>query len=149
VAQNRVDSDLGPSLEDRAEEAQVSVSWLMEQLGRRSLGLTLFMMAIIALVPGVSIVIGVLIAWPAIQMTLGHEEAVLPRLISRKWTAGEADPYRCAAARRGRAADPATLAHTICDHQAADRRSDVVAGPVADPRRCRSVTSAPRWASCC
>lgn len=69
---------------DQAQEARVSVGWLMEQLGERSFGLTLFVMAVIALMPGASTVIGVLIAWPAIQMILGHEAAVLPRWIARR-----------------------------------------------------------------
>jgi hypothetical protein len=69
---------------DQAEAPRVSVSWLIEQLGERSFGLTLFMMAVIAFIPGTSIIIGVLIAWPAIQMMLGHDVAALPRLIARK-----------------------------------------------------------------
>jgi hypothetical protein len=69
---------------NRAEEPRVSVGWLMQQLGERSFGLTLFMMAVIAFIPGASTVIGVLIAWPAVQMMLGHDLASLPRLIARK-----------------------------------------------------------------
>jgi hypothetical protein len=69
---------------DRAPDAQVSIGWLMEQLGRRSFGLTLFVMALIAFVPGVSTIVGLLVAWPAIQMVLGHDVAVLPRFIARK-----------------------------------------------------------------
>jgi hypothetical protein len=56
----------------------------MEQLGRRSFGLTLFVMAVVAFLPGASSIIGVLIAWPAIQMILGHDSAVLPRLVARR-----------------------------------------------------------------
>ncbi|HZQ01298.1 MAG TPA: exopolysaccharide biosynthesis protein [Reyranella sp.] len=69
---------------DRAEQPRVSVGWLMQQLGERSFGLTLFMMAVIAFIPGASTVMGVLIAWPAVQMMLGHDVAALPRLIVRK-----------------------------------------------------------------
>lgn len=69
---------------DRAEDARVSIGWLMEQLGRRSFGLTLFVMAVIAFLPGASPVVGLLVAWPAVQMMLGHEVAVLPRLIARR-----------------------------------------------------------------
>ena len=69
---------------NRAEEPRVSVGWLMQQLGERSFGLTLFMMAVIAFIPGASTVMGVLIAWPAVQMMLGHDVAALPRLIARK-----------------------------------------------------------------
>lgn len=70
---------------ERAESARVSIGWLLSELGGRSFGLTLLLMAIIALVPGTSAVVGVLIAWPAIQLVLGHDMAVLPRVIvSRK-----------------------------------------------------------------
>ena len=69
---------------DRAEQPRVSVGWLMQQLGERSFGLTLFMMAVIAFIPGASTVMGVLIVWPAVQMMLGHDVAALPRLIVRK-----------------------------------------------------------------
>lgn len=69
---------------DRAEDTHVTIGWLIEQLGRRSFGLTLFVMAVIGLLPGASTIIGLLIAWPAVQMILGHETAVLPRVIARR-----------------------------------------------------------------
>jgi hypothetical protein len=69
---------------NRTEQPRVSVGWLMQQLGERSFGLTLFIMAVIAFIPGASTVMGVLIAWPAVQMMLGHDVAALPRLIVRK-----------------------------------------------------------------
>ena len=69
---------------DRAEGARVSIGWLMERLGRRSFGLTLFLMAEIGFGPGVSTIVGLLVAWPAIQMMLGHEAAVLPPLVARR-----------------------------------------------------------------
>jgi hypothetical protein len=56
----------------------------MEQLGRRSFGLTLLVMAVIGCVPGLSTVVGLLVAWPAIQMILGHDRAVLPGLVARR-----------------------------------------------------------------
>lgn len=56
----------------------------MEQLGERSFGLTLFLLALLAFVPGVATVSGVLIAWPAVQMILGHDAAVLPRFVARR-----------------------------------------------------------------
>ena len=69
---------------EKAEEPRVSVGWLMGQLGRRSFGLTLFVMALVAFLPGASSIIGVLMAWPAVQMVLGHDKAVLPRAITRR-----------------------------------------------------------------
>lgn len=69
---------------DRREGTRVSVSWLMNELGDRSFGVTLLVMAIIALMPGASAFVGVLIAWPAIQLILGHDKAALPRLLARR-----------------------------------------------------------------
>ena len=69
---------------DHAPGERVSVAWLMKQLGRRSLGLTLLVMAVVGCVPGLSTVVGVLVAWPAVQMMLGYDQAVLPRLVARR-----------------------------------------------------------------
>ena len=69
---------------DRAEGAVVSIGWLMEQLGRRSLGFTLLVMAVIGLLPGVSMFMGPLVAWLAVQMVLGHEAAALPQFVARR-----------------------------------------------------------------
>jgi hypothetical protein len=69
---------------DRAQGARVSIGWLMGELGERSFGLTLLVMAVIALLPGLSTVVGLLIAWPAIQLILGHEAATLPRAMARR-----------------------------------------------------------------
>src|SRR5689334_17357060 len=69
---------------DRASEPYLPVSWLIDQLGRRSFGLTFFAMSVVALIPGASTVIGVLLAWPAIQLLLGHDVAALPRVIGQR-----------------------------------------------------------------
>jgi hypothetical protein len=69
---------------NRAEGARVSVGWLMDELGERSFGLTLLVMAIVALLPGASTIVGLLIAWPAIQLMLGHDAARLPRAMARR-----------------------------------------------------------------
>ncbi|WIM11661.1 exopolysaccharide biosynthesis protein [Enhydrobacter sp.] len=69
---------------DRAEDSEVSIGWLVEQLGRRSFGLTFLVMAVVALLPGASTIVGLLVAWPAVQMVLGHDVVMLPRLIARR-----------------------------------------------------------------
>ena len=78
---------------DRAPGPRVSIAWLIEQLGRRSFGLTLLLMAVIACVPGASTIVGFLVAWPAVQMVLGRDTAALPRLVARR----EVDVGRLAA----------------------------------------------------
>lgn len=46
-------------------------------------------MAIFALMPGTSTLVGVLIAWPAIQLVLGHRKVLLPRRLARRELAVE------------------------------------------------------------
>lgn len=74
---------LGDILNDAPGE-MVSIGWIMEQLGNRSFGLTLFVMAIVAVIPGGSTVIGVLIAWPALQLALGRRMPRLPGFLARR-----------------------------------------------------------------
>ncbi|MPZ29455.1 MAG: exopolysaccharide biosynthesis protein [Rhodospirillales bacterium] len=69
---------------DRAGGPRVSIGWLISELGERSFGLTLLVMAIIALLPGASTIVGLLIAWPAIQLILGHDTVALPRTMARR-----------------------------------------------------------------
>lgn len=69
---------------DRVQGTRVPVGWLISQLGERSFGLILFAMALLALLPGASTLMGVLIAWPAVQMLLGRNVASLPRAIERR-----------------------------------------------------------------
>ena len=70
---------------DRAgAEAAVSMGWLMEQLGGRSFGLALLVMGVLGLLPGISTVAALMIVWLAVQMMLGQDAAVLPRLVARR-----------------------------------------------------------------
>lgn len=41
-------------------------------------------MAVIALLPGLSTIVGLLIAWPSIQLILGHRNASLPLVLARR-----------------------------------------------------------------
>ena len=69
----------------RAEaETVVSMGWLMEQLGGRSFGLALLVMGVLGLLPGISTIAALMVVWLAVQMMLGHEAAVLPRLVARR-----------------------------------------------------------------
>jgi hypothetical protein len=72
------------SMLDRAQASRVPIAWLLEQLGRRSFGLTFFVMGMVGLLPGASMPVGVLLAWPAIQLVLGHDVTVLPHLVARR-----------------------------------------------------------------
>jgi hypothetical protein len=69
---------------DRAPGASVPLGWVIEQLGERSFGLLMFLLALIALVPGLSGFIGVLLMVPAFQMIMARRVPVLPRFIARR-----------------------------------------------------------------
>jgi hypothetical protein len=63
---------------------QVTLGWVIERLGERSFGLLMFLLALIALVPGLSGFIGVLVMIPAFQMIMARRVPVLPRFIARR-----------------------------------------------------------------
>ena len=67
----------------------VTLAWLIGALRRRSFGLVMLLMALVALVPGGSTVIGVLLIYPAMQMILGRESPRLPHFISSRRIATE------------------------------------------------------------
>jgi hypothetical protein len=62
----------------------VSLAWLLGRLQRRSFGLVMLLLALVGLVPGTGLFIGVLLAFPAIQMLLGRETPTLPRLLASR-----------------------------------------------------------------
>lgn len=63
---------------------QVSLGWVIERLGERSFGLLMFLLGLLALVPGLSGLIGVLLMVPAFQMMMARRAPVLPRFIARR-----------------------------------------------------------------
>jgi hypothetical protein len=69
---------------DQAPGDSVSLGWVIEQLGERSFGLLMFLLALVALVPGLSGFIGVLLMIPAFQMIMARRVPVLPRFITRR-----------------------------------------------------------------
>jgi hypothetical protein len=68
-------------LED-APADQVTLDWLMSRLGDRSFGIIICLLSLLALVPGVSGVIGLLIAVPALQMILARPGPAFPKRIA-------------------------------------------------------------------
>jgi hypothetical protein len=63
---------------------QVSPAWLIGRLEKRSFGLVMLLLALVGLLPGVGIVIGILLAFPAVQMILGRETPNLSRFLSSR-----------------------------------------------------------------
>ena len=76
-------------LEDLMRDAprDVTLAWMVANLRERSFGIVMLLIALVGLVPGLSPVVGIMLAIPALQMILGRREPVLPRrLASRKFS---------------------------------------------------------------
>lgn len=69
---------------DDASGPHVTVGWMLANLGERSFGLTLFVLALLAFVPGIATVAGILVLWPAAEMILGHDAARFPKFVARR-----------------------------------------------------------------
>ena len=59
-----------------------TIEWLLGRLDRRSFGIILLVMALVAMVPGISLLIGPLLAIPAFEMILGRSGPSFPRRIA-------------------------------------------------------------------
>jgi hypothetical protein len=74
-------------LDDLLKDAtadHVTLSWVMARLEERSFGLVMLLLALIALVPGLSTFMGVLLMVPAVQMILARHSPVLPRFVAER-----------------------------------------------------------------
>lgn len=60
----------------------VTLGWLIGGLRKRSFGIVMLLLALIALAPGVCIAAGLLLILPACQMILGHTDPFFPRRIA-------------------------------------------------------------------
>src|SRR6478609_8303904 len=69
-------------LHDKAPTDHFTLGWLMGSLRRRSFGIIMLLLALIAMAPGVSIVAGLLLMIPALQMAVGQPAPVSPRRIA-------------------------------------------------------------------
>jgi hypothetical protein len=69
---------------DGADPQHVSIGWLIDSLEERSFGIVMLLLGLIALVPGASGVVGVLMAIPAVQMILARRAPVFPGFIARR-----------------------------------------------------------------
>jgi hypothetical protein len=69
-----------------APAEEVTLAWLMESMGDRSFGIIMLLLAFLALMPGASLFVGVLLAFPAFQMVVGRHGPVFPqRVASRRF----------------------------------------------------------------
>ena len=69
---------------DDAAADRVTLLWLTSGLRKRSFGLLMLLMALVALIPGASILMAVLLGFLAGQMILARERPGLPRFIASR-----------------------------------------------------------------
>ena len=69
---------------DGAPKDHVTVAWLLDSLRERSFGMVMLIMSIIGIAPGASLFVGILMAIPTVQMMLGRESPVFPRVLSNR-----------------------------------------------------------------
>ena len=71
-------------LHDEAPADHFTLGWLMDSLRKRSFGIVMLLLALVAMAPAISIVPGLLIMIPAFQMIIGHPAPVFPRCIATR-----------------------------------------------------------------
>jgi hypothetical protein len=77
-------SDVIASLIDRLSDKQITLRNLTNQLGDRTFGMLLVLSSILAVIPFISIIGGLLISILGIQMVFGRTKAWLPKVILDK-----------------------------------------------------------------
>ena len=71
-------------LQEEAPRDYVTLGWLTGRLHRRSFGMIMLVLALVATVPGVSIVAGLLLMIPAFQMIAGKPAPIFPRRLAAR-----------------------------------------------------------------
>jgi hypothetical protein len=71
-------------LHDEAPTDHFTLGWLMSRMHKRSFGLIMLLLAVVAIAPGVSIVAGLLLMIPAFQMIAGRNMPVFPSGIAAR-----------------------------------------------------------------
>ena len=71
-------------LHDEAPADHYTLAWLMGSLGRRSFGIIMLVLALVATVPGISYIAGLLLMIPAFEMVAGREAPRFPRGIAAR-----------------------------------------------------------------
>jgi len=69
-------------LHDEAPRGYFTLDWLMGKLQRQSFGLLLLVLSIVAVAPGICLIGGLLLLFPAFQMIIGRPAPTFPRRIS-------------------------------------------------------------------
>jgi hypothetical protein len=69
-------------LHDEVPRGHFTLGWLMDSLQKRSFGIIMLLLALVAIAPGISIAAGILLMIPAFQMIVGKPAPVFPRRIA-------------------------------------------------------------------
>jgi len=77
-------SQLLRTILDNAPGAHASVAWLVRSLRERSFGMIMLLLGLLAIIPGISIVSGLLLLVVGFQMTMARETPILPRVIAAR-----------------------------------------------------------------
>jgi hypothetical protein len=71
-------------LHDEMPADRFTLGWLMHSLHKRSFGIIMLLLALVAIAPGLSIVAGLLLMIPAFQMISGQPAPVFPRRVAMR-----------------------------------------------------------------
>jgi hypothetical protein len=71
-------------LHDEAPTDHFTLAWLMGGLRKRSFGIIMLLLSVVAMAPGVSIIAGLLLMIPAFQMIAGQPAPIFPRSIATR-----------------------------------------------------------------
>lgn len=69
---------------EEAPPDRISVGWIGIQLGSRSFGFLMLVLALAGLAPGIASVSGFLLAVPSLQMIAGRKTLMLPEFLSKR-----------------------------------------------------------------
>jgi hypothetical protein len=75
-------SDVLHRLHSNAPSGGFTLGWLIDGLDRHSFGVIILLLAVLAFVPGVSVVAGLLLLISGCEMALGHDAPAFPRRIA-------------------------------------------------------------------
>lgn len=68
----------------QAPAENVTLDWLIEHLSERSFGIVMLLVGLVALVPGISPLAGLLLGTIAFQMILGRPGPIVPRVVASR-----------------------------------------------------------------
>ncbi len=71
-------------LHDEAPADHFTLAWLTNNLHKRSFGIIMLLIALVAIAPGLSIIAGLLLMIPAVQMIAGKAAPIFPRRIATR-----------------------------------------------------------------